>query len=84
MTTRVRQVSGFGMTPEMSSTSKTDTTGSLALMTWVKEPPPTSNIASTVAAWPRAFKTAIGINCMVSEKARLGSFRSPNAHIGKA
>ena len=47
MGSKLNAVSGFGTTPLIMRPSITETTGSLALMTCVNDPPPTWNIAIT-------------------------------------
>ena len=68
MGSRLAAVKGRGTRPFTKNDNKTETTGSLALITWVKLPPPFSNIAHTVSACPPAFSMAMGNRVIISSK----------------
>ena len=84
MGSNVSAVRGLGTVPLMMSPSKTDTTGSLALITWVKLPPPFWHMAYTALACPIPLSSAIGSNRAKSANVIFGAFRTPNIHNGNA
>jgi len=84
MGSNVITVRGLGMVPVTTRPRMTDTTGSLALITCVKLPPPFWHMAYTALACPIALSTAIGSNRAKSASVIFGTFRTPSTHIGNA